>query len=77
MQFWISDCTMPAVSPATIEYTGLEMKKEAEPTTMPPAMGACMMSRMIKSVLMKTEMLIAPTMEAPIPKIIDTGPVVK
>lgn len=70
-------CTMPATRPATIEYTGLEMKKEAEPTTMPPAIVAWTMSLMIKSVLMKTDMQRAPIMEAPIPKIRDTGPAVK
>jgi hypothetical protein len=53
------------------------MKKEAEPTTIPPAMGALTMSRMTKLPFMKIEMLKAPMIDAPIPKIMEIGPVFK
>ena len=40
IQFWIKAWTIPAVIPVSIAQAGFVMKDEAEPTTMPPAIGA-------------------------------------
>jgi hypothetical protein len=49
------------------------MKNEADPTTIPPAIGAWIMSRIIISPLIKAETMKEAIMEAPMPIIKEIG----
>lgn len=67
----------PPANPATKAKTGLVMKKEADPTTIPPAIGAWMTSRTITLPFIIAEMINEAIMDAPMPIAIDTGPLYK
>lgn len=74
MMLWIEVWTTPAVKPATKAYVGLVMNIDAAPTTIPPAIGAWMMSRAITLPLKNEELQKAPINEAPIPTTTEIGP---